>query len=411
MNALSVDKVLNPPATAANTFYRKATKKLRSYSLGTSFGTNLGKRLSVSFLALTSAFVTPAHAEEVNNVQFPDFSIKEIATGLDTPWAMVTLPNDDILVTELSGDMHLVSSGKVSAPLSNVPQVFARSQGGLMDVLLHPDYESNGWIYFTYAFGNRDENATRLARAKLSHLSLTNVEVLFTVSPTKNTPVHYGGRIAFMADNTLLLTTGDGFDYRESAQKLDSLLGKVIRLNDDGSVPTNNPFVNHPSAKKEIFSYGHRNPQGIAVDRHSGTIFENEHGPKGGDEVNILAGGKNYGWPVITNGVDYSGALITPFKHYTGMEQPLVDWTPSIAPSSLAIHYGSHFNEINGDLLVTSLKDRALRWINLEKGKVIQQTTLLTDLNLRLRDVHVDKQGNIFVLTNGETGKILKLVQ
>jgi len=346
-------------------------------------------------------------ASETTNDDFSNYQITEVASGLSSPWAIEQLADDEYLVTEKTGNLRLIKQGVVSDPIENMPKVFVRSQGGLMDLVLHPKFKENQWFYFTYAFGNRKQNALRLMRAKLKDKGLVEPEVLFTVTPWKDTPVHYGGRLTFLADNSLLLTTGDGFDYRESAQEKDSLLGKIIRINDDGSVPKDNPFVGEENIKPEIWTLGHRNPQGIVYDKKRNQVFSNEHGPKGGDEVNIIEKGKNYGWPIITNGVDYSGALITPFKEYQGMQQPLVDWTPSIAPSALVVYYGQMFPELNGDLLSTTLKSKELRRVRLEGDSFLFQQSLFLEIGARLRDVMIDKQGAIVLLT--DDGRILRI--
>lgn len=336
-----------------------------------------------------------------------DYQVSTLVSGLSAPWAMVFLPDKSILVTERSGQLRHVRDGKVSEPISGVPDVYFRGQGGLLDIRLHPDYEQNGWLYLSYAHGNSKANALRLMRAKFQQGKLVDQQVLFTVTPAKDTPVHYAGRIAFLPDNTLLLTTGDGFDYRESAQRKDSLLGKIVRLNDDGSIPADNPFAKESGANPAIWSLGHRNPQGLVYDPVRKQVFSHEHGPKGGDEINIIEPGKNYGWPVITYGRDYSGASITPYTEYEGMEQPLVDWTPSIAPSSLVVYYGRMFPEFEGDLLATTLKSKELRHVKLKGTEVVAQASFLTELKQRLRHIEIDKEGAIYLLT--DRGNLLRV--
>ncbi|WP_199610979.1 PQQ-dependent sugar dehydrogenase [Flocculibacter collagenilyticus] len=353
----------------------------------------------------------PQAAPMLDAKAFPAFKLVQVTSGLSHPWAIAFLPDNRLLVTERSGNLRIVEQGKLSAPVENVPASYVRSQGGLMDVVLHPDYKNNGWIYLTHAYGDADKNATRLFRAKLKDNALVDVQTLFTVSPMKDTPVHYGGRITFLPDNTLVLTSGDGFDYREEAQKLDNLLGKMIRLNDDGTIPTDNPFVGQAGKRDEIWSYGHRNPQGIVYDAQRKWLVSNEHGPKGGDEINIITAGKNYGWPVITYGRDYSGAIISPYTEYDGMQQPFVDWTPSIAPSSLTVYQGNMFPEINGDYLASALKYRELRWVKMQGNKVVGQASLLKDLGERIRDVNVAPDGAIYIATDSTNGKIYKLIK
>ena len=335
------------------------------------------------------------------------YRLVTVTDDLKSPWSMAFLPDQSILVTERTGQLRHIKEGLVSKPVKGVPEVFYRGQGGLLDIKLHPDYEQNGWLYLSYAHGKRSANALRLMRAKFKGDQLTEQQVLITITPNKDTPVHYAGRIAFLPDNTLLLTTGDGFDYREEAQKKNSQLGKILRLNDDGSIPQGNPFVSEPDSSPAIWTYGHRNPQGLVYDSERKLVISHEHGPKGGDEINIIEPGKNYGWPVITYGRDYSGAIISPFTQYEGMEQPFVDWTPSIAPSSMAVYYGEMFPELNGDLLVTTLKSRELRRVKMNGNSVSHQESLLTDLKQRLRHIEIDKSGVIYLLT--DRGKLLRV--
>ena len=345
---------------------------------------------------------------------FPDYQISEIATGLDHPWSVAFLPSGDYLLTERTGNLLRLSEDGQSEAIGGLPDdIYVKSQGGLLDVALHPDYANNGWLYLSYSGGTAGKNALKLIRAKLKGSQLTQQQALFTVSPGKDTPVHYGGRIIFLADGTLLLSTGDGFDYREDAQRLSSQLGKIIRLKDDGQIPTDNPF--YGKAEKEnkladaIYTLGHRNPQGLAYDPLRNLVFSSEHGPAGGDEVNIIVAGNNYGWPVITYGRDYSGASISPYTEYPGMQQPLLDWTPSIAPSGLAVYQGDMFAELKGDLLAGALKYKEVRWLQMAGNKVAAQVSLFKELQQRIRDVRVHPDGSIYLLTDSDDGKVLRI--
>ena len=338
-----------------------------------------------------------------------DYTITEIANSLDHPWSLAFLPDDRLLVTERSGQLRIIEKGAVSDPVAGVPDVFAKSQGGLFDVVLHPEHDTNGWLYLSYAHGNDDANATRLARARLKGDSLVDVTVLFTASPSKETPVHYGGRMVFLPDNTLLLAIGDGFDYREQAQRNDSHLGTIVRLNDDGSIPADNPFIDDETVLPEIWSYGHRNPQAIVVHPDTGAILSNEHGPAGGDEVNKLEPGINYGWPVATYGEDYSGAAISPFTHYPGTQQPLLHWTPSIAPAGMAIGYGDAFPILHDDWLVAALKAREVRRVHINDDQTMTQQSLFTELGLRIRDIRIAPDGSLYLLTDSSNGKVLRV--
>ena len=336
-----------------------------------------------------------------------DYTITVVADSLDHPWSLAFLPDGRLLVTERSGQLRIIDNGQVSMPLAGVPAVFANSQGGLFDVVLHPDYETNGWLYLTYAHGSEEANAIRLARARLAGDELGDVTVLFTASPLKNTPVHYGGRMAFLPDKTLLLGIGDGFDYREQAQHNDNHLGTIVRLNDDGSVPADNPFVDDAKVLPEIWSYGHRNPQAIVVLADTGTVLSHEHGPAGGDEVNRIEPGFNYGWPIATFGEDYSGAAISPFTHYPGTQQPLLHWTPSIAPAGMAVGHGDAFPALQGDWLIAALRAREVRRVHVNEDKTLTQQSLFSELGIRMRDVRVASDGTLYLLTDSSNGKLL----
>lgn len=342
----------------------------------------------------------------------PSYQLQELATGLDFPWSMAFLDQDKILITEKTGQLRLWQQGKLSAAIQGLPDdILVKGQGGLQDVVLHPNYAQNGWLYLSYAAGAADKNALTVVRAKLQGEQLVELEQIFQVAPFKATPVHYGARMAFLPDNSLLIASGDGFDYREDAQRLDNLLGKIIRIHDDGSVPGNNPFARqaeNDELRKYVLTYGHRNPQAILFDPIRQQVISHEHGPAGGDEINLIQPGLNYGWPVITNGRDYSGASISPFKTYPGMQQPFVDWTPSIAPSGMALYQGEVFPELQGDLLVSTLKSKEVRWVQFEGNEVVAQQSLFTELDSRIRDVRV-YQGEVYLLLDGEQGKLLKV--
>ncbi len=336
-----------------------------------------------------------------------DYRLETVATGLDMPWCVAFLPDGGFLVTELGGTLRRIGAdGEASEPVTGVPPVYRRSQGGLFDVLPDPDFASNAILYLSYAEGPPDSNATAVARGRLTGDSLSDVEVIFRVEPRKDTPVHYGGRMAFLPDGTLLLTTGDGFDYRESAQDVGSLLGKVVRINRDGTPAEGNPFAGSPY----VWSYGHRNPQGLAVST-DGTVYLHEHGPKGGDEVNIVEPGANYGWPAITYGLDYNGAYVSPFTELPGMRQPIHVWTPSIAPSGLALYEGDLFPEWRGNLFVGALVNRDLRRLVLRDGEVTDEEVLFADIDERVRDVRAGPDGAIYFLTEGEPGRLWRITR
>lgn len=351
----------------------------------------------------------PSIAGAQDNPSAQKYRITPIAEGLDHPWNLTFMPDGSILVVQLPGEIRVLRDGALSDPVSGVPDVYFESQGGLFEVLLDPGYAENGYVYLSYAHGTPDENGTRVARAHFDGKALTNLEVIFDASPTKDTPVHYGGAMTFLPDDTLLVTVGDGFDYREEAQRLDSDLGKIVRINRDGSIPKDNPFAGREGARPEIWSYGHRNLQGLIYDEVSGRVYEHEHGPRGGDEINIIEPGKNYGWPVITWGIDYSGARISPFTEYEGMEQPLLYWTPSIAPCGFTIYRGSLFPEWEGDLFVGALAAKEVRRVDIENGQVAGQEELFGELDKRIRDVATGPDGYLYLVTDGEDGSVLRV--
>jgi len=358
-------------------------------------------RTSLLALLLTIAVDAPARELQVSTFAGP----------FEHPWSMVFLPDGRALVTERPGRLRILDeAGRLRQdPVSGTPDVHAASQGGLMGLALHPNYAENGWIYLTLSHGDASANATRVVRGRIQNGRWTDNQVLFTARPWKDTPVHYGGRMAFLSDGTLLVSIGDGFDYREHAQRLDSHLGKIIRINGDGSVPAGNPFVGHEDALPEIFSFGHRNPQGLVVEPVGGRIWSHEHGPRGGDELNLIEPGANYGWPVATGGVDYSGARVTPFTSRPGMTDPLIDWTPSIAPAGMTRYDGDMFPERRGDLLVTSLVEKTIRRIVLDGEQVVSDEPLGLGIERRLRDVRVGPDGALYVLVDDKKGEILRI--
>jgi glucose/arabinose dehydrogenase len=340
-----------------------------------------------------------------------ELAVESFAGPLEHPWSIVFLPDGRALVTERPGRLRIIEPDGtlLEDPVEGVPPVFADSQGGLMGLALHPDHADNGWIYMTLAHGDASANATRVVRGRIDAGRWVDNEVVFTARPWKDTPVHYGGRMAFLPDDSLLVTIGDGFDYREHAQRLDSHLGKIVRIRADGSVPPDNPFVGRDEALPEIYSWGHRNPQGLVVEPENGRIWSHEHGPRGGDELNLIEAGQNYGWPIATHGVDYSGARVTPYEERPGMRSPLIHWTPSIAPAGMSLYQAARFPEWSGNLLIASLVEETVRRIRLSGPEVVGQRTLGLSLDRRLRDVRVGPDGALYVLVDENQGEILRV--
>lgn len=338
-----------------------------------------------------------------------DYRVEAVVEGLDYPWSIAFLPNKDFLVTERAGNLRIIRDGKLlEQKISGLPEILVRGQGGLMEVILDPDFINNQQLYLSYSAGTRNNNTLKVISAKLVDMSLKQVKVILSVSPGRDTPHHYGARMVFLKDGTLLITSGEGFNFREQAQHLNSMLGKTLRINTDGSVPSDNPFVGEKNALPEIYSYGHRNPQAILLSK-DGKIWLHEHGPKGGDELNLIKPGLNYGWPAITYGIDYSGAIISPYTEADGMQQPTTYWVPSIAPSGMTEYQGEVFPQWNGNLFVSALAERSVRRLTLKNGKVIAQEKLLTELNERIRDIRTGPNGYLYVLTDSSSGAVLKL--
>jgi glucose/arabinose dehydrogenase len=350
----------------------------------------------------------PVLKSEAGNIQ-----VETIASGLVNPWALTFLPDGRMLVTERPGRMRLVTrDGNMSPPLSGVPKVAASGQGGLLDVITDRNFAQNRTVYFCYSDPVSGGAQTSLARAVLDTgetPKLDNVQRIFRQEGPPSTGNHFGCRIVQMPDGTLFLTMGDHYAPRDQAQNLGNHIGKIVRIAPDGSVPKDNPFVGKQGAKPEIWSYGHRNSQGAALSPVSGKLWMHEHGPRGGDEINIPEAGKNYGWPVIGYGIDYSGLKIHEATHKPGMEQPIIQWTPVIAPSGMAFYQGDLFPKWKGNLFIGGLATRILVRLELNGEKVVREERLLRDLNERIRDVRAGPDGALWLLTDNQAGRILRV--
>jgi glucose/arabinose dehydrogenase len=332
-----------------------------------------------------------------------------VARGLSHPWGLAFLPDGRLLVTERPGQMRIVSKdGTVSAPLTGLPRIEAGGQGGLLDVVLAPDFATSRLVYFSYSEpGRLGVVGTTVSRGRLGDGGLEGVTTVFEQSPKVRSGLHFGSRLVFTRDGNLFITTGER-GRRDDSQDLERHLGKVIRVRPDGSVPSDNPFVNRGGARPEIWSYGHRNLQGAALHPETGQLWTIEHGAQGGDEVNVPRAGRNYGWPVITYGRDYSGAKIGEGTAKPGMEQPVHYWDPSIAPSGLAFYTGDKFPEWRGDLFVGSLKFHLLVRLRLQGERVVSEERILQGVG-RIRDVRQGPDGFIYLLTDEGDGRILRL--
>jgi len=340
-----------------------------------------------------------------------DYRIDVLADGLEHPWSLAFLPDGRMLVTERAGRLRVVDAqGLRGEPVRGVPEAFVSGQAGLFEVLPDRDFAGTGLLYLSFVHGDEDANATRVVRARFDGEALHDVETIFTAQPMKSGDAHGGGRMAWLSDGTLVLGLGDGFFFREVAQQLDSHHAKIIRINADGSVPADNPFVGQAGALPEIFSYGHRHVQALVPDEDSGRLYAHEHGPRGGDELNLIRRGRNYGWPVITYGKDYSRAMISPYTEREGMEQPLLQWTPSIAPGGMTLYRGELFPHWRGSLFVAALAEKSVRRVPIDAdGRPGEQQILFQEVDQRMRDVRTGPDGALYLLTDEPEGQLLRV--
>jgi aldose sugar dehydrogenase len=357
----------------------------------------------------------PVASNTSNNTTYRQTTLIE---GLERPWGMAWLPDGSILITEKAGRIRWVRNGKLEPnPIAGVPAVMANGQGGLLDISLHPQFAENRWVYLTYAHGSPAANRTRLARAKLDGQTLRDLQVIFEVAQVKSGSQHFGSRILWLPDGTLLLAIGDGGNppvqlegdlIRKQAQNLRSSLGKILRLNADGSIPGDNPFVGRADANPAIWSYGHRNIQGLTYDPTTRRIWASEHGSRGGDELNLIERGKNYGWPVVTYSQEYTGGEISQERSRPGMVDPKRVWTPAIAPSGLALYRGNRFPGWQGDLFAGGLVSQNIRHLRLDAaGKVQEQQQI--EIGQRVRDVRQGPDGLLYILTDDANGRLIRL--
>ncbi|HEY1059290.1 MAG TPA: PQQ-dependent sugar dehydrogenase [Limnobacter sp.] len=342
---------------------------------------------------------------------FTAYTVTPVADNLENPWSLAFLPDGRQLVTERSGRLRIINAqGQLQAsPVAGLPAVLVAGQGGLFDVVPAPDFSKTQQLLISYACGTRQANHTCLASARLQGNALTDVKEIFRSQPAKAGGAHFGGRVAFLPDGTLVMTLGDGYDYRDKAQDLSTHFGKTVRLNRDGSVPADNPFANRADARPEIYTWGHRNVQGLVWDGASKRLLAHEHGARGGDELNLLKAGANYGWPLATYGIDYSGAIISPNTAVDGTEQPQLYWNPSIAPSGMAVYNGGLFPAWQGSVLVGALSHRMVQRIQWRNGQPVVVEGLFRELNERIRDVKTGPDGAVYLLTDQPQGRVLKV--
>lgn len=357
-------------------------------------------------IILIFSFINCKAQEKTDDIflesEIKKYTFENVTSGIEIPWGMTWLPDGSMLVTEKSGILYHIKN-KHKTIVKNVPAVSARGQGGLLDVAAHPDYSKNGWIYITYSSEEGEEKGanTKLIRAKLEGENLTQIQELYKAIPNTTRGQHFGSRITFDNNNYVYFTIGDRANHAENPQDITRDGGKVYRLFDDGRIPKDNPFVGQAGAKEAVFSYGHRNQQGMAKHPITGIIWAHEHGPQGGDEINILKKGLNYGWPVITYGINYDGSTITNLTEKQGMEQPIYYWTPSIAPSGMTFVSGNLYPEWKGHLLVGSLKFQYLELVKLKNEQVVGRQKIGTDIG-RLRNVVQGPDGYIYLAVEGK---------
>ncbi len=367
--------------------------------------------LFAAVLAAGLAGAEPAWvaAQQIERSAAHAFRIVTLARGLEHPWGLAFLPDGRMLVTERPGRLRVVAAdGALSPPLKGLPRIAAVGQGGLLDVALDPKFDTTGLVYLSFAEPGPGGLGTAVARGRFAQDRLEDVQVIFRQKPKLSGGRHFGSRLVFAPDGTLYVSMGDR-GQMQRAQDTGNHQGTIARINPDGSVPADNPFVGRAGALPEIYTYGNRNVQGMALNPRTGIVWAQEHGPQGGDEINILKAGANYGWPAITHGIDYDGSIISRHTAKPGMEQPLLHWTPSIAPSGMAFYDGTRFPRWRGDIFVGALKDRHLRRVDMDGDTVVGQEALLEALDERIRDVRSGPDGFLYVLTDDDDGRLIRL--
>jgi len=368
----------------------------------------------VSFLLLAfGAFLIYSFFLQKNDYkdEIVAFKLEDFATGLEHPWSMAFLPDGRILVSERVGRLRTISKkGKVSPPITGLPAIHDYGQGGALGVAIDPDFKSNNVIYFSFSESIEGNSGTAVAKAKLEDNALKDLQIIFRQEPKTSSNNHFGSRLVFANDGNLFITLGEKFSHSKESQNISNHLGKLVRINSDGTIPKDNPFVNKQNAKPQIWSFGHRNMQGAALHPTTGKLWTHEHGPKGGDEINIPIAGKNYGWPNASYGSHYSMIPIKDDHLGQGYEEPIHYWTPSIAPSGMMFYTGDIFPKWKGSLFVGSLAQTHLARLELDGNKVINEYRMVRNLDYRVRDVAQDKEGYIYFLVDSSEGKIVRIL-
>ncbi len=345
----------------------------------------------------------------------PDESadLERLAAGLRRPWSVAFAPDGDLLITEKYAGVRVMRKGVLDPDVlpGGPPNVLAKVDSGLLDVALDPDFARNRWVYVAFAEGTMEANRTAVWKARYDGKHLTDGHVIFRVKPDKVGAGHPGGRILFLPDKTFLLTVGDGYEYKQAAQDLGSHLGKTVRLTREGKAPADNPFVGRAGALPEIWTYGHRNAQGLARDPETGEIWQVEHGPRGGDEIDLLRAGANYGWPLVTHGIDYDGTIISERTSAPGIKRAAFFWAPSIAPSGLTVYRGEAFPDWRGMLFVGGLASKSISRLRRgkETGLLVEEERMFAPLKKRIRDIREGPDGLLYVLTDEDEGELFRI--
>lgn len=370
------------------------------------------KRIFCSILCLLSCLPLAQAAKEnpvlSENSEQASFKLITIAEGFDFPWDMLFLPDGDILVAEYDGRIQRVLKGSQKVTLAGKVQDVTE-KGGLRGISLHPEFDKYPYVYFCHASGTADKNNTKISRGRWRDNKIVELSSIFSAENEAKQLAHYGCRLSWLKDGTLVATFGDRRHHAEEAQNLNNHYGVAVRINADGSIPLDNPFIATPGTKGDVWAYGIRNAQGATFHPTTGDLWISEHGPLGGDEINILTPGKNYGWPIATFGIDYDGKTLTDTAIRPDVESPIYYWYPSIAPSSIAFYTGSHFPKWKGDLFMTTLASQQLLRLEIHENRVLRQEALLDELNIRLRNVEMGADGFMYILTDAGDGRLLRV--